>query len=204
METTKHEMNRYAKNFFLKLGIYLDTPIYYFGSIQRDDYFPGKSDIDVDLFTDNESSIIIKLQSFLHLEKYKFKKFVYKLHKTNKFVDGYKVKYEEPEKKFFSEISIYNEKFKDDVLLEHNYKSILPFYVTFLLIILKILYYKLQILPEETYSYFKKIIMNYMVEGEDVEFVTTDLPEDKERKEKRQKTKERDKRQKKEEENIRF
>jgi len=204
METTKHEMSPYAKNFFLKLGIYLDTPIYYFGSIQRHDYFPGKSDIDVDLFTDNESSIIIKLQSFLNLEKYKFKKFVYKLHKTNKFVDGYKVKYEEPEKNFFSEISIYNEKCKDDVLLEHNYKSILPFYVIFLLIILKILYYKLQILPEETYSYFKKIIMNYMVEGEDVEFVTTDLPEDNDRKEKRQKTKERQERQKTEEENIRF
>jgi hypothetical protein len=101
-------------------------------------------------------------------------------------------------------MGIYNEKFKDDVLLEHNYKSILPFYVTFLLIILKILYYKLQILPKETFSYFKKIVMNYMVEGEDGEFVTTELPEDKEKKEKRQKTKERYEIQKKEEENIRF
>jgi len=201
METTRNEMNAYAKKFFLKLGIYLDTPIYYFGSIQRADYFPNKSDIDVDLFTDTESSIIIKLQSFLNLEKYKFKKFVYKLHKTNKFVHGYKVKYEEPDKNFFTEISIYNEQDKEDVLLEHNYKSILPFYVTFLLIILKTFYYNLQIIPEDTYSYFKKIIMNYMVEGEDVEFITTDIPEDKEKKEKRQKTKEKKER---EEENRRF
>jgi hypothetical protein len=77
-------------------------------------------------------------------------------------------------------MSIYNEKYKDDVLLEHNSKAILPFYVTFLLIILKFFYYKLQILPEETYSYFKKIIMNYMVEGEDVEFVNVSLPENEE------------------------
>ena len=42
-------MPPYAKKYFLKLGIYLDTPIYYFGSIQRDDYFPNSSDIDADI-----------------------------------------------------------------------------------------------------------------------------------------------------------
>ena len=34
-------------------------------------------------------------------------------------------------------------------------------------------------MSEEIYSYFKKIIMNFMVEGEDVEFITTDVPEHK-------------------------
>ena len=182
METTKNEMSQYAKEFFLKLGNYLDTQIYYFGSIQRDDYFPKSSDIDVDLFTDNESSIMIKLQNFLGVKKDKLKKFVYKLHKTQKIVYGHKVKYEDPENNFFTEISIYNKKNKDDVLLEHNSKAILPIYVTVLLIILKFFYYKLQILPEEIYSYFKKIIMNFMVEGEDVEFVNVSLPENEENK----------------------
>jgi hypothetical protein len=182
METTKNEMSQYAKHFFFKLGMYLDLPIYYFGSVQRYDYFPNSSDIDVDLFTDNESSTILKLQNFLGVERYKFKKFVYKLHKTRKIVYGYKVKYEDPINNFFTEISIYNEKYKNDVLLEHNSKAILPFHVTCFLIILKFFYYKLQILPEETYSYFKKIIMNYMVEGEDVEFVTVNIPENEENK----------------------
>jgi hypothetical protein len=177
METTKNEMSQYGKYFFFKLGKYLDLPIYYFGSVQRYDYFPNSSDIDVDLFTDNESSTILKLQNFLGVERYKFKKFVYKLHKTQKIVYGYKVKYEDHSNNFFTEISIYNEKYKNDVLLEHNSKAILPFHVTCFLIILKFFYYKLQILPEETYSYFKKIIMNYMVEGEDVEFVTVNIPE---------------------------
>jgi hypothetical protein len=175
METTRNEMDTYSKNFFFKLRNYLDNQIYYFGSIQRNDYFPGKSDIDVDLFTYNESSIIIKLQNFLGIEKYKFKKFVYKLHKTNKIVYGHKVKYGDPDNNFFTEISIYNEKDKDDVLLEHNSKAILPFYVSWLLIILKIIYYNLGILSPDIYSYFKKILMNHMVEGEDVEFLTTDI-----------------------------
>jgi len=181
METTKNEMDTYSKNFFLKLGNYLDNQLYYYGSIQRDDYFPGKSDIDVDLFTYNEPSTIIKLQNFLGLEKYKFKKFVYKLHKSKKMVYGHKVKCQDLDNNFVAEISIYNEKDKDAVLLEHNSKAILPFYVSWLLIILKFFYYNLGILSEEIYSYFKIIIMDFMVEGQDTEFVTTDLPEHKEK-----------------------
>jgi predicted nucleotidyltransferase len=179
METTKNEMDVYSKIFFLKLGNYLDTQIYYFGSIQRNDYFPGKSDIDVDIFTDNVQSTIIKLQNFFGIEKYKFKRFVYKLHKTKKMVTGYKVKYEDPSNNFLTEISIYDEKDKEYVLIEHNSKALLPFYISWLLIILKTFYYKLGILSEDIYSYLKKIIIDFMVEGEDDEFVTIDVPEHK-------------------------
>jgi hypothetical protein len=176
MEYTKNEMPPYAKNFFFKLGNYLDTKIYYYGSIQRSDYFPNSSDIDVDIFTDNESSTISKLQNFLGVKSYKFKKFIYKLHKSNKIVNGKKVKYHDPEHNFNTEISIYNEKYKTEILSEHNSKMILPFYVSILLIILKYFYYNLQILSKDNYKCCKRFIINYMVEGEDVEFVTTDLP----------------------------
>ena len=176
METTKNEMSHYAKDFFLRLKNYLDTKIYYYGSIQRDDFFPNSSDIDTDIFTDNESSTITKLHNFLGVQRHEFKKFVYKLHKSNKVVYGTKVKYDEPINNFSTEISIYNEKYKNDVLVEHNSKSTLPFYISFLLIILKNLYYNLNILPKEVYFYFKKFLMNYMVEGQDVEFITTEVP----------------------------
>ena len=83
METTKNEMPKYAKHFFKKLGDYLDTKIYYYGSIQRLDFFPMASDIDTDIFTDNESSTISQLQSFLGVPKYEFRKVVYRLHKAN-------------------------------------------------------------------------------------------------------------------------
>ena len=179
METTKNKMPTNANYFFDKLSKYLDTKIYYYGSIQRIDFFPESSDIDADIFTDNESSTISKMQHFLHLPKYEFKKVVYKLHKTNKVVYGHKVKYKDSINKFKTEISIYNNNDKEDVLIEHNAKVDLPFYISFLLIMLKTFYYNFGILPKQIYIYFKNFIMDYMLEGEDVEFITTDIPKHK-------------------------
>jgi predicted nucleotidyltransferase len=172
METTKNEMSESAKNFFRKLSDYLDTKIYYFGSIQRNDYFPNHSDIDVDIFTDNETSTISKLRNFLHVEQSEFKKIVYKLHTTDKLIYGYKVEYKDLSNNFSTEISIYNEKYKENVLLEHNYKTHIPFYVTYFLIIIKYLYYNLGILSLINFKYLKNLIINYLVEGKDCEFVT--------------------------------
>ena len=47
--------------------------------MQRDDYFPQSSDIDVAIFTDNINNIILKLQSFLNVNHKDFKQFVWKL-----------------------------------------------------------------------------------------------------------------------------
>lgn len=171
METTKNKMSPFAENFFNKIKNYLDTKLYYYGSIQRGDYFPNSSDIDVDIFTDNEQSTITKLQNFLSIEKHELKKFVYRLHKTNKVVYGYKVKYNDKTHNFSTELSIYNEKDKESVLQEHISKIDLPYFVGVLLYILKFLYYKLQIIPKETYFKFKKLFMNHFVEGEDTEYV---------------------------------
>lgn len=178
METTKNEMPPYAKKFFNKLSQYLDNKFYFFGSIQRSDYFPKSSDIDTDLFTNNVSSTILKLQNFLGVKKYEFRRFVYKLHKTNRLVRGHKVKYSDPDNNFTAEISIYNEQDKESVLIEHNSKSVLPFYISFLLIILKTLYYNVGIIPKDSYIYLKKKIMNNMVEGKDIEFVGIDIIEE--------------------------
>ena len=172
METTINEMSDYATTFFYNLSNYLDTKIYYYGSIQRIDYFPHSSDIDADIFTDNEQSTILKLQNFLGIERYEFKKFVYKLHKSNVLVYGYKVKYKNKENNFSTEISIYDEKNKKNVLSEHNSKIELPFYISVILIVLKTLYYNLGLLPKSVFLNIKKFFMNYMVEGEDVEFIS--------------------------------
>jgi len=178
MENTRNKMPPYAENFFNKLTKYLNTKIYFFGSVQRYDYFPESSDIDADIFTDNEMTTISQLQNFLGVKKYDFKKFVYKLHKTKKLVQGYKIEYK-GENNFNTELSIYNEKFKDAVLEEHNSKKDLPFLVSIFLIIIKLLYYKLGILPDSIYRTFKRFLINYCVEGKEVEFVTTDLPKQK-------------------------
>jgi hypothetical protein len=174
METTKNHLTPYISHFFNKLSKYLDKKLLFFGSVQRYDYFPGSSDIDVDIFTDNVSSTISKMQHFLKVPKTHFKKFVWKLNKSNRLANGYKIMYKEPTNNFFAEFSIYDEKFKKDVLEEHNGKTVLPFYASVLLVILKFIFYKLHIIPDKLYTFTKKKILSLMIGLPDDEFVVLD------------------------------
>ena len=159
METTKNKLTPEQEILLNGLSNYLDTKLFYYGSIQRSDYVPGKSDIDIDIFTDNEISTISKMQHFLHLAKSDFKKIVWKVRKYNKLTTGYKLKYTNDFLK--AEFSIYNEKYKHYILQEHNSKTILPLYCTILLNLLKISYYHLNILPTQYYAYLKRKVFTY-------------------------------------------
>ena len=174
METTENKISPYAKKFFDKLSSYLDTKLYFYGSVQRGDYFPNSSDIDVDIFTDNESSTITQMQNFLKVERRQFKRFVYRLHRSDKLVTGHKIKYKSADGTFVAEFSIYNERNKQYVLEEHTFKTKLPWYVAWLLYILKFIYYKLCIMPKSAYIYMKNLLLDNLVEGEACEFVVLD------------------------------
>jgi hypothetical protein len=179
METTKNDFSPYEKTFFSKMSNYIGEPIYFFGSIQRSDYFPGLSDIDIDIFTIDEKSTIIKLQKFLDMDKSDFKKFVYKIdiknNKGNELVVGYKTKYVDTENSLTVEISVSNEKYKEVILNEHRSKFDLPFYITWFLIFLKVLHYNLGILPIYYYSLIKKIITNKLYDDNKSEFVVIEI-----------------------------
>lgn len=178
METTKNDLSHYEKIFFDKMSNYIGEPIYFFGSIQRSDYFPGLSDIDIDIFTFDEKTTLIKLQKFLDMDKNDFKKFVYKIDKNNnknEVVIGYKTKYIDTKNSLTIEISVFNEKYKETVLKEHRSKFNLPFYITWFLIFLKVLHYNLGILPIYYYSLIKKTITNKFYDGNKSEFVVVEL-----------------------------
>jgi len=175
METTKNKLTFYESMFFDKLKRYIDKPIYFYGSIQRDDYFPQLSDIDIDIFSDNEFSTLHMLQNYLNMSKSDFKKSIYKMDKTNKLILGYKTKYIDEKNKLTVEISVYNEKYKDDILKEHRSKFHLPFYITVLLILFKTLHYNLEILPIYYYSRIKKFLTNYCYDNNKAEFVIFNL-----------------------------
>jgi predicted nucleotidyltransferase len=175
METTRNKLSYNEENFFNKLSNYLDTKLYYFGSVQRGDYFPSASDIDVDIFTENENNTIIKLMNFLNVEKGDFKRFVWKLNNNNdKLAYGYKLMYKNEEDKICVEFSIYNEKYKDHILYEHNAKKDIPFYATILLIIIKFFYYTLNILPKKWYTESKRFILSTLIFKKDDDFVVID------------------------------
>jgi predicted nucleotidyltransferase len=158
METTKNTLPPNVKKFFHNLSQYLDTKLLFFGSVQRSDYVPGKSDIDVDIFTDNEYSLMSKLQHYLHLSKKEFKKFVFII--GNNTTTGYKVKYKNEEENIKLEFSIYNEKFRHIIIKEHTRKFVMPFYLTCLLCIIKTFYYTLPILSKSFYIEAKNWLLD--------------------------------------------
>ena len=159
MENTRNKLTPEQSNFFNELSNYLDTKLFYYGSVQRPDYIPGKSDIDVDIFTDNESSTISKLQHFLHIDKTKIKRVLWKMRKNKKLTTGHKINYKNSI--LIAEFAIYNEKYKPYILEEHNSKVSLPFYSTWILNLLKILHYQLQLLPNSYYIFLKRKVLNY-------------------------------------------
>jgi predicted nucleotidyltransferase len=175
METTRNKLTHQEQIFFNKLSNYLETKLYFFGSIQRGDYLPNSSDIDVDIFTDNENSTITKLMNFLNVERNKFKRCVWKLNNFNdKLAHGYKLMYKSKENNFSVEFSIYNEKYKHKILYEHNDKTDIPLYATVSLIILKFLFYTVHIIPSNWYVKCKKFVLSKMLFKKDDHFVVID------------------------------
>lgn len=174
METTRNQLPPYPVYFFNKLGNYLDTKLYYFGSVQRRDYFPESSDVDVAIFTDNVQGTITKMQSILNVNKKDFKKFVWKLNSSDIMANGHKLLYKEPDNNFVAEFSIYDDKFKDKILFEYHDKQELPYYATVLLIIAKYLYYSFALIPGYWYTAMKKFILSYLIGRKEDHFVIID------------------------------
>jgi len=156
MEQINEKLTDKQKQFFNNLSIHIGKPIYFYGSIYRLDYFPGKSDIDVVIFTDNETSTIQLLCNFLNMNRNKFIKFFYKLEST--LVPGYKIKYKNHD--IDVEIAIYNNKHKTLKLNDDKRTTSIPIYYCIILAIVKFLMYNLGIISHKTYMKLKNFIMN--------------------------------------------
>ncbi len=169
MDEVKNRLTNNETIFFENLSQFIDKELYFYGSIQRPDYVKGKSDIDIDIFTDNESSTLHKLSIFLNLKKSDLKKAFYKI--KNSMAYGYKTKYVDEQNNIKVEISVYNEKYKNIVLYDHDNCRYLPFYITCALIIIKFLYYTLGVMTDKMYSRCKRFLMNA---GDELKFISVD------------------------------
>ena len=147
------------QEFFYKMENYLDEQMLFYGSILRGDYVPYKSDIDAMIITDNEYSVLAKLQHFLRASKRDVEKVVWYLNGT--LIYGYKIRHIDPVKRIECEIGIYNNRFRNVLYDEAVTKAKqLPFLLYLLLSIVKIFYYYLPILSKKQYAYLKRKIMN--------------------------------------------
>ena len=149
-----------VKNFFYNLQNYLDEDLYFYGSVNRPDYVHGKSDIDVAIFTDNEYSVMSKLQHFLHVKRNAFDKIVWKL--EGKMIYGYKIKCDKHTNSK-CEIAIYNNDFKPKLLQEMSRYNSIPMHIGMLLFVLKLFYYTFPVLSKDAYSEYKRYIFNRLM-----------------------------------------
>ena len=172
MEYTKNKIPDDIQNIINKFKKYIDTNIYYYGSVQRDDYFINNSDIDIIIFTDNTEAMIHKVSHYFHIKKKKIRKIVWNY--KNNYIEAYKVMYYSNNPNFRLEIIISDEKYKK-YILDYQRMPIynMTFYISLLLIILKYFYYNWQILPSSYYKYYKQIIFNH-IRGEESSFTYVD------------------------------
>lgn len=163
MEYTKNKLPIKTQEFLNKMKEYLDTKLYFYGSVQRFDFFQNKSDIDICIFTDNTQTMIHKLSSFLHIDKKKIKKIFLniKIHKNKyEIVYCYKVMYKNPKLKLILEITVCNEKYKKVILNHYIQGFSINIYIVIVLFILKFIFYYLHLLPFKTYHKYKQIIID--------------------------------------------
>jgi hypothetical protein len=161
METTRNQLTQSQLEFFHSLRLYINQPIYFYGSIQRSDYFPGQSDIDIDIFTNNEESTKYALCNFLKLNKHAFRRSAYKnTEPGGKIIYGYKTKYEDPAKDIRIEISLYNENVKEFIMKDNLKKTDVPLHISTGLVIIKFLYYKLGWISDSTFRRSKGFLLN--------------------------------------------
>jgi hypothetical protein len=167
MEDVKNKMPMHKRQFFTKLENYLDAPLYYFGSIQRYDYYPDTSDIDAILFTNNVESSKAQLQNWFQVSKHEFKQIVNYLPTSKRIAKGYKLTYTNNFHNISTDILIYNVKDKEYVEQDCQSKVDLPFFILTILVILKTLHYQLGILSFSKYIYLKRLLMDIMDDGID-------------------------------------
>jgi hypothetical protein len=165
MEDIKNKMPIHKRQFFTSLENYLDTHLYYYGSIRRYDYDPNNSDIDAILFTNNEASSISQLQNWFHVSKSDFKKTVNYLPTSKRVVHGHKFTYKNNKQNISTDILIYNTKDEELLKTDTLSKINVPVYITIIWLILKFLRYRVGILSRPMYIYLKKITLDILDDG---------------------------------------
>ena len=138
------------------LSTYINLPLYFYGSVQRLDYFEGHSDIDLFIFTDNLDDTLSNIRLYMRDPYIKTKKVIYDIYDSYPFIYGYKIK----NKKINVEMSIFDIKYKSVILAENKKKTYLPFIVVLMLYIIKVLYYKLGVISSNTFKTIKYQILN--------------------------------------------
>lgn len=156
LEQIKYKLDKNEYDYFLELSNILELPFYFIGSIGRNDYIKGKSDFDIEVFSDNVVSTKLKIdylfKDFSHEDKF----IVFRIDDVP--FSAYKYYLINKENNFRVDFTLYKKECIEILLYHRKIERELPFYITVLLIIIKYLHYYFYVINNSYYSYLKKNI----------------------------------------------
>lgn len=163
MEEIKDKLSERNYNYLQNLQEYIGRELLIFGSIRRCDFIKNYSDIDIAIITDNVPETLSKLKNFLGIDNRKLRKTVqrFNANNENKLVYGYKLNIDDYDNNLYLELLIYDEEYRNFVEKNIEITNNMPFYITYLMFFIKLLYYKLNIITKDMYILFKKFFYKF-------------------------------------------
>ena len=168
-EVPKHispKLTKQQTDFLEEIQHYIGHPFYYYGSVERIDYLPGKSDIDIDIFTPNLYSTLFKLRQFLIIPETEIN--IIKWRTRRPIIATFychKIKYDNGIVKL--ELNIYDDKYKNTLMGIRDSKRNIPLYVLMLVYTIKVMGYNTSLLSSSHLVLFKKFVMGHLLDMED-------------------------------------
>ena len=159
METPKHPLTIQQSSFCKTPFLFTRKNLLY-GSILRDDFLPGISDIDLLYFSkENLQTAVHKLYRLLlqdsNATRIQMLHFLYHSSETKKVISGYKIKYTNVDNGIIIEMSMYDDENKELIIQEQLQKAPHSLFYSLCYAYFKILAYKYRVLPEDTFRWIK-------------------------------------------------
>jgi len=156
----KDKLSKEQYSYFLELQEKIELPLFFFGSITRNDYNADRSDIDIEVFSDNIKSTKVKIECLFNYysKKDENKLIVFKI--DNVPFSGYKYSHSTIGKDNHFDLTLYKKVCQPELLYNRNIETNLNFTATIFFYILKFLHYDLNIINitgDKNYSNLKKI-----------------------------------------------
>uniref|UniRef100_A0A6C0HNG5 Polymerase nucleotidyl transferase domain-containing protein n=1 Tax=viral metagenome TaxID=1070528 RepID=A0A6C0HNG5_9ZZZZ len=153
-----HKLNAEQLIFFLKLNNILNGRLQFFGSIARKDFTIGKSDVDVQIFSENSQSDLLILSHFLQENSVDFISRFVKFKPSPLYtISGFKYTIKNP---FKCDILVFDANNEDILTMQYKRAIVIPFVYLLLLKILKVCL-KINLISQETFASLKRKIWNY-------------------------------------------
>ena len=142
--------------YFLELQEKIDLPLYFMGSITRSDYIKGKSDLDIEVFTDNIASTKEKLNYLFNYYETQEENIAIIVKIKDVPFSGYKYKVNQDGIQF--DLTLYKKVSQKTILYYRTREINVPFTISAFLIIIKFFHYHLNILNDRNYYLIKKSV----------------------------------------------